>query len=194
MMSLVDATLGRGAILGYSIGNQRFPGKGFISMHSDDSLPAPFPEWPMTTNCLVALDDWNSEAAGPTWVIPGSHKTRRPPNAGDEQTGGVPILMPKGSLLALTSNVWHWQGDRSDPGIRVTINAHYFRRFLRPHETLVRDEKVLHRNPPRLHELLGLDDGCENGPFEGRDYKRFQYMAELNEFNDARRSELFSKP
>lgn len=191
-LTIVDATLGRGAILGYSLAGHRGPGKGVISLHSDDNMPDPYPAWALTTNCLYALDDWSGESAGPTWVIPGSHKMRRSPDERDEQKGGVPIKMPKGSMLVLTSGVWHWQGDRIDPGRRVTLNAHYFRNFVRPHEPLERSQNLLFRNPPRMQELMGMDDGFEKGDIKGRDYKRFQYMSELNSFNEARKLELLT--
>ena len=52
----------------------------------------------MTGVGVWALEDWH-EASGPTWLIPGSHKFRRPPRHGENHPPGVPIEMPKGSVV-----------------------------------------------------------------------------------------------
>jgi len=46
----------------------------------------------------LLFEDW-TVASGPTWIIPGSHRMRRGPRASDSKDGGVPIEMPKGSVV-----------------------------------------------------------------------------------------------
>ena len=57
--------------------------------------------------------------------------------------------MPKGSVVFFTHGVWHWQGDRTAPGDRVTLHMHFNRGILRSLEPKKLDVQMLHRNPPR---------------------------------------------
>ena len=66
--------------------------------------------------------------------------------------------MPKGSVVFFTEGVWHWQGDRTEPGERVTLHWHFNRGILRSLEPKKVDPQMLHRNSPRLGEMLGEDD------------------------------------
>jgi hypothetical protein len=63
--------------------------------------------------------------------------------------------MPKGSVVFFTHGVWHWQGDRTEPGDRVTLHAHFNRGILRSLQPKKTDVQMRHRNSPRLGELLG---------------------------------------
>ncbi len=101
----------------------------------------------MTGVGVWALEDW-TVATGPTWIIPGSHRLRRAPRPGEDAEGGVPIEMPKGSVVYFTHGVWHWQGDRTLPGDRVTLHAHFNRGILRSLEPKKTDVQMLHRNAP----------------------------------------------
>lgn len=122
LMTLIDASLGRGAVIGSLSSIRRGPGPGQIPLHTDYSMvPEPYPEFAMTGVGVWAFEDW-SVASGPTWIIPGSHRMRRGPRAGDSKDGGVPIEMPKGSVVYFTHGVWHWQGERTEPGERVTLH------------------------------------------------------------------------
>ena len=184
LMTLMDATLGRGACIASISAIRRGPGKGFIPMHNDYSMiPEPYPDFAMTGVGVWALEDW-TEASGPTWIVPGSHKERRGPKP-DEKVTGVPIEMPKGSVVYFTHGVWHWQGDRSESGDRVTLHSHFNRGILRGLEPKKIEAQMLHRNPPRLGEMLGEDDWFDKLDAHGRDYVRAAHMARLQKFTDA---------
>jgi hypothetical protein len=130
LMTLIDASLGRGAVIASFSSIRRGPGPGTIPIHTDYAhVPEPYPEFAMTGVGVWALEDWTVES-GPTWIIPGSHRMRRAPRPGEGLNGGVPIEMPKGSVVFFTQGVWHWQGDRSEPGDRVTLHAHFNRGIL----------------------------------------------------------------
>jgi ectoine hydroxylase-related dioxygenase (phytanoyl-CoA dioxygenase family) len=131
LMTLIDASLGRGAVIASLSSIRRGPGAGAIPIHTDYSMvPEPYPDFAMTGVGVWALEDW-TVASGPTWIVPGSHRERRGPRPGEGRDRGVPIEMPKGSVVYFTHGVWHWQGDRSDPGDRVTLHAHFNRGILR---------------------------------------------------------------
>ena len=191
LMTLIDASLGRGAVVASISSIKRGPGKGFIPMHADYSqVPEPFPEFSLTGVGVWALEDW-TVASGPTWLVPGSHLKRRQPKPG-EKMDGIPIEMPKGSVVYFQHGVWHWQGDREQEGDRVTIHSHFNRGILRSLEPKKADVQMLHRNSPRLGEALGEDDWFDKMTAEGRDHLRMAHMAELNRFTDDRKAAILA--
>ena len=184
LMTLIDASLGRGAVIASFSSIKKGPGPGVIPIHTDYAhVPEPYPEFAMTGVGVWALEDWRV-ASGPTWIIPGSHKLRRGPKPRERSNEGVPIEMPKGSVVFFTHGVWHWQGDRTEPGDRVTLHAHFNRGILRSLEPKKTDVQMLHRNAPRLGEMLGEDDWFDKLSAAGRDYGRFNYMQKLHAFTE----------
>lgn len=182
LLTLVDASLGRGAVIGSFSAIRRGPGTGTIPLHVDYAhVPEPFPEWAVTGVGVWAFEDW-TEASGPTWILPGSHRLRRAPQPGDDVSGAVPIEMPKGSVVFFTEAVWHWQGDRTEPGERVTLHWHFNRGIMRSLEPKKVDPQMLHRNSPRIGEMLGEDDWFDKMAGIGRDHVRLAHMAKLHRF------------
>jgi ectoine hydroxylase-related dioxygenase (phytanoyl-CoA dioxygenase family) len=187
LMTLIDASLGRGAVIASFSCIRKGPGARIIPMHTDYAhVPEPYPEFSLTGVGVWALEDW-TVASGPTWIVPGSHKLRRPPKAGEGHNAGVPIEMPKGSVVYFHHGVWHWQGDRTEPGERVTLHAHFNRGILRSLEPKKTDVQMLHRNPPRLGEMLGEDDWFDKLSAAGRDYGRYAYMGKLLAYTEERK-------
>jgi hypothetical protein len=192
LMTLIDASLGRGAVIASFSSIKKGPGPGVIPMHTDYAhVPEPFPEFSMTGVGVWALEDW-TVASGPTYIVPGSHKQRRNPRPGEGHNEGVPIEMPKGSVVFFTHGVWHWQGDRTEPGDRVTLHAHFNRGILRSLEPKKTDVQLLHRNSPRLGEMLGEDDWFDKMSAQGRDHARFAYMNKLHAFTAERRQAILA--
>jgi len=190
LMTLIDASLGRGAVIASLSSIVRGPGPGTIPLHTDYSLvPEPFPEFAMTGVGVWAFEDW-TEASGPTWIVPGSHLERRNPKKGEGMNRGIAIEMPRGSVVYFTHGVWHWQGDRTEAGRRVTLHSHFNRGILRGLEPKKIDVQMMHRNPPRLGEMLGEDDWFDKLDGNGRDYLRAQYMNQLHSFTARCKQEL----
>ena len=192
LMTLIDASLGRGAVIASFSSIKKGPGPGVIPMHTDYShVPEPYPEFAMTGVGVWALEDWTI-ASGPTWIVPGSHRMRRAPRPGEAVDGAVPIEMPKGSVVYFTHGVWHYQGDRTEPGDRVTLHAHFNRGILRSLEPKKTDVQMLHRNAPRLGEMLGEDDWFDKMSAAGRDHVRFAYMHKLLAFNEQQKRAILA--
>jgi ectoine hydroxylase-related dioxygenase (phytanoyl-CoA dioxygenase family) len=190
LMTLIDASLGRGAVIASLSAIRKGPGPGTIPMHTDYAhVPVPYPEFALTGVGVWALEDW-TEASGPTWMVPGSHRLRRPPRPGEAVEGGVPIEMPKGSVVFFTEALWHWQGDRSEPGERVTLHWHFNRGILRSLEPKKVDPQMLHRNSPRLGEMLGEDDWFDKMRGIGRDHVRFAHMQQLHAFTNRQKAKI----
>jgi ectoine hydroxylase-related dioxygenase (phytanoyl-CoA dioxygenase family) len=195
LMTLIDASLGRCAQIATLGALLRGPGPGTIDVHTDyTDVPEPYPEYAMSGVAVWALEDW-SVASGPTWIIPKSHRMRRAPRPGEGLDGGVPIEMPKGSVVFFTQGTWHWQGERTEPGERVTLHPHFNRNFLRSIDPKRPDVSLLARNPPRLGEMLGTDDGFDKlTPAGGRDYLRLGHTRELHAFTRRKLREILAPP
>jgi ectoine hydroxylase-related dioxygenase (phytanoyl-CoA dioxygenase family) len=190
LLTLIDASLGRGAVIASLSAIKKSAGKTAIPIHTDYALvPEPYPDWALTGVGVWALEDWRVES-GPTWVIPGSHRMRRAPRPGEAHPPGVPIEMPKGSVVFFTQGLWHWQGDRTEPGDRVTLHWHFNRGILRSLEPKRVDPQMLHRNSPRLAEMLGEHDGFDTIDDIGRDYGRMEYMGRLLRFTEQQRQRV----
>jgi len=155
-------------------------------------VPEPYPDFAMTGVGVWAFEDWR-EASGPTWIVPCSHLERRGPRKGEGMERGVPIEMPKGSVVYFTHGVWHWQGDRSEPGERVTLHSHFNRGILRGLEPKKIDVQMMHRNPPRLGEMLGEDDWFDKLSAKGRDHLRMAHMMRLQSFNNQQKQILLER-
>lgn len=191
LLTLVDASLGRGAVIASFSGIRKNTGPGTIPLHVDYALvPEPFPEWAVTGVGVWSLEDW-TVASGPTWIVPGSHKRRRAPKFGvDDVSDAVPVEMPKGSVVFFTEGVWHWQGDRTEPGERVTLHWHFNRGIMRSLEPKKVDNLLLQRNSPRLAEMLGEHDWFDKMHGLGRDYGRLGYQAQLMKFTEQQKTKI----
>jgi ectoine hydroxylase-related dioxygenase (phytanoyl-CoA dioxygenase family) len=171
-----ESVVGRGYLLGAMSGTYKEAGPGAIGLHADYPLIRdPFPDFGLIAVACWVLEDWTEEV-GPTWVIPGSHRWKRSPTRADTRDGGVPIECPKGSIALWANGVWHWQGDRSAPGARVTIHVTYNRLFVRPLDDLrAVDDEMYARNPPAFATLMGCDDPFGKSSYTGHDGARFAY-------------------
>jgi ectoine hydroxylase-related dioxygenase (phytanoyl-CoA dioxygenase family) len=178
--AVAESAVGQGMLLGAMSGTYKEAGRGLIDIHADYPLVRdPYPEFGLIAVACWALEDWTLEA-GPTFVIPGSQRHRRAPRRDDSREGGVPILMPKGSVALWAHGVWHWQGDRSAPGARVAIHVTYNRVFVRPLDDFrTLDEAAFRRNPPAFSTLLGRDDPFGKSSFTGHDGRRFAYAGRM---------------
>ena len=183
LRTVAETALGCNMVL-YTVGSAvSLCGPGNVPLHADmPNIPDPYPRWGMVGVAVWAFDDWVEEA-GTTWVIPGSHKLRRSPGAEDTTDGGVPILMPKGSVTFFTHGIHHWQGDRSLQEPRVTLHNAYCRAFLRQADDFSHMDAALHRNSPVLSNLVGRNDHWGLSGHMGHD-PSIQQTA-LNLMNDA---------
>ena len=192
LLTLVDGSLGRGAVIASFSGIRKETGPGTIPLHVDyATVPEPYPEWSVTGVGVWSFEDW-TVASGPTWIVPGSHKRRRAPRPGDDVSDAVPIEMPKGSVVFFTEAVWHWQGDRTEPGERVTLHWHFNRGIMRSLEPKKLDNQLLHRNSPRLAEMLGEHDWFDKMLGTGRDYGKLGYMAQLLRFTEQQKAKILA--
>jgi hypothetical protein len=84
--------------------------------------------------------------------------------------------MPKGSVTFFTQGVWHWQGERTAPGLRVSMHNAYSRAFVRQADDFTGMDAVFHRNSPVLSMLAGRDDYFGRTSYRGHDPVRMPFM------------------
>jgi hypothetical protein len=177
LRTVMESVLGTGMELSCLSGAVKGPGPSSVPPHTDYSyVPEPYPEFALNGVAVWALDDWTLDS-GPTVIVRGSHRLRRAPNpAVDDLSSGTPVAMPKGSVVFFAQGVWHWQGDRSQPGERVSLHNVYSRPFMRSHDNFMNvDPMILQRNSPVLSSLLGKDDPFEKSNYYGHDAARGVY-------------------
>ena len=173
LMTLAEKVCGKGFLLAQLLGQRKPQGPSVLGIHNDYNLMRePFPEFGQNCTSIWALEDFTVEA-GPTLVVPGSHKLRRHPRPGEGADQTVPIEMTRGSIALWNGATWHAQGDRTSPGDRITLHSTYSRMNLRTYDFYRDiDPTILDRNPPELTTLAGLDDIFEKNRYSGPDFKR----------------------
>ncbi len=77
----------------------------------------------------------------------------------------------------------------------MTLHPHFNRNFLRSIDPKRPDVSLIARNPPRLGEVLGLDDGFDKlTPAGGRDYLRLEHTRQLHAFTRRKLKEILRAP
>ncbi|HTR61933.1 MAG TPA: hypothetical protein VMH37_09540, partial [Candidatus Binataceae bacterium] len=72
------------------------------------------------------------------------------------------------------------------------LHAHFNRGILRSLEPKKVDVQMIHRNSPRLAEMLGEDDWFDKMSAAGRDHLRFGYMQQLLSFNEKQKRAILA--
>ncbi|HEX3917309.1 MAG TPA: phytanoyl-CoA dioxygenase family protein [Caulobacteraceae bacterium] len=175
LLGLITYLVGYDALLSLNDAMVKGPGGAVLPLHTDngDLMTPVYPDQPQTANINLLLNDYEA-GSGTIAFLPGSHRFRRQPTAGelrelkDEM---VPIIAPAGSAVIWPANTWHMAFSRSDPGLRLTLLYDFCRGHLQtqsPFRADVADE-VLARNPPRFAQLMHVYGAF---PFRAEDIDR----------------------
>lgn len=158
MLAVVEAILGKGAALSQMIGSVRTAGAPPLGTHVDNSwFPEPFPEWELSCTACWVLDDF-TEAGGCTYVVPGSHLSRRHPTRSERErpVGCVPLEAPTGSIWLWTGSLWHGNYPREIAAERVVLHLTFSRLGIQPIEDYRHlDAMWLAGQPRHIASLLG---------------------------------------
>ncbi|HZT64609.1 MAG TPA: phytanoyl-CoA dioxygenase family protein [Acidimicrobiales bacterium] len=155
VLDVADTVLGAGFLLTATLAINIGPGETAQSMHFDDGfyrIPRPRP--PVSLSTLWAIDDFTPEN-GATLIIPGSHKWRDTPPAGEEET--VTATMPSGSALVYYGTLVHAGGANRTDRHRLGVSIQYCTAWARQQEnfTLAFGVEGARALPERLLELIG---------------------------------------
>lgn len=151
------------------------PGKAISSWHVDDTVEFPLPpEVPRFDPRLrmpvqwftiqIALSDIDSEADGPTQVVPGSHYSGRHPNSQTapsfEGRGPMSVLCKAGDIYLQNNQAWHRGGPNTGARTRYVAQTQYAMRwaFVRFNEynRVPIPEDTLAQLDERTLKVLGL--------------------------------------
>lgn len=163
--------LGSDCNLGQSIAFRKRQGVDTHQIHNDP--PHPFTgELCCNVTTVWALSEFDDEA-GPTVVVPGSHKENRPPD-NDAKQRAVKVTMSKGSVAMWHGSLWHGTAIRERDGERTSLHNTYLRNWVRTWDNYLEiDPEILERNSPTLTTLAGIDDLYGKNTYEGIDFQRF---------------------
>jgi ectoine hydroxylase-related dioxygenase (phytanoyl-CoA dioxygenase family) len=126
----------------------------------DDRIPYPI----FTIGCMLYLTDVPLEA-GPTCVVPGSHKSGLPVPKNEDNPcylGGEPLPLPcdAGDIALFSSDTWHRGLPHTAGEPRIVYQVHYGRRDIaqrfRPFKNQRLPDEVVERASPRGRSLLGV--------------------------------------
>ncbi|MGJ7548596.1 phytanoyl-CoA dioxygenase family protein [Pseudomonas alloputida] len=176
VIELAEAVLGADCHVIGQTAWRSHPGYPGMALHLDH-LPMALPPWlrersdfSLPAQILTAqlyLSDIDLDI-GPTWVVPGSHRAARPPQAGEEQWQGreaQPMLCQAGDVLVFRSDVWHSGGANSSTRTRDMLQVHYGRRMVAqkfsPYLSWQFNSRVLEQATARQRRLLGEHEEAE---------------------------------
>jgi ectoine hydroxylase-related dioxygenase (phytanoyl-CoA dioxygenase family) len=160
VLPVVEAVLDRGCLVSSLSSIDIGPGEQAQPLHADDQLiPLPRPHVPIICNTMWALTDFTVEN-GATRVVPGSHRTDRPPAPfGDTaESEAVQAVMTAGSVMVFNGSVWHGGGANQTDGWRLGIAMNYCAGWMRQQENqqLGIPLEVARGFSPRLRKLAGF--------------------------------------
>lgn len=142
LIELAEATLGPDCHVIGQTAWRSHPGYPGMGLHLDH-LPLELPDWVWARPDLrlpvqiftaqLYLSDIDAEL-GPTWVVPGSHRSGRRPGEGEDSwqgQGARPVLCQAGDALVFRSELWHAGGaNTSVDRVRDMLQVHYGRRMV----------------------------------------------------------------
>jgi ectoine hydroxylase-related dioxygenase (phytanoyl-CoA dioxygenase family) len=162
----VERALGESFLVSNFSANVTAPGSGEMTLHADQYyVPPPWGERMFAMNVAWLLDDFTDENGG-TRVVPGSHRSGRPP-AADEAPATVAVEGPAGSIMVMDGRLWHRTGaNRTADQHRAALFGYYIQPWLRPQMNwnAVLAPEVAARLAPVMRERLGLDHGLTEIP------------------------------
>ena len=162
--------LGADCNLGQSIAFRKPKGADTHQIHNDPPHPHTG-ELCCNVTTVWALSEFD-EDAGPTIVVPGSHKENRLPDQ-DAKSRAIKLTMAKGSVAMWHGSLWHGAAIRERDGERTSLHNTYLRNWVRTWDNYLEiDPAILERNSPTLTTLAGLDDLFGKNTYDGIDFRR----------------------
>lgn len=176
VVDFAEALLGQGCHM-FAMNALRTPrNSGIDQWHVDEELFFPLPGGveldPRITmptfliTCIYYLVDV-SETLGPTQLVPGSHRSGREPDSGQNPPsyngqGPVSIIAKQGDCLIFSGQTWHRGARNESDEHRIVQQVMYGKRWIAqrfyPFVNYRMPQEIIDRwqDHPRMHRLLGL--------------------------------------
>lgn len=150
--------------------NALWPGSTEQYWHADHpywTLTSPYPEIPLTGQCIWFIDDFTEEN-GATAGIPGTHRANCLPKLGERWTDEAEILTgPRGSVIFAHGAWWHTSRPNRTDRLRSALLATYTHTFCVPQEDMRAQLASIEKPSELVTQLLG---GNQYQPTRGFPY------------------------
>ena len=112
---------------------------------------------------MIWLSDCDTPENGPTYVVPGSHRSGKPVNPAEADRKGIPMCGKAGTAVLINSNVWHRGCENKSSIPRETLQITFGRRIIgHKHKTIMDYQMPSHvyqGRTDKLKERMGFLQG-----------------------------------
>lgn len=139
-------------------------------LHTDTPIPEPIPPYNIKANTIWPLDDF-TEFNGATEIIPRTHKEQYRPSrepTEDDAKKLIKVIIPKGSVLITSGNLWHRSGANNSSESRHVLLGSFAASYIR--EIACEDDTARFLNKkmkavinPELYDMIGGNHGIKPG-------------------------------
>ncbi len=172
LMAIVDAIIGKEAILGGFSAHVLHPGAKSMGIHVDYpywAMPAPFPKYPvLELQVIWLMEDFTAKNGAPFFAA-GTQNKATQPNKWQFKAIADRITGKAGSAIISHGLCWHDTSDNNSDHPRVSVLGNYTPQYVQPLENNLFDCEpgVIENASPRLKRLLRHDLLPESKPIHG---------------------------
>ncbi|PSB08344.1 phytanoyl-CoA dioxygenase [Pleurocapsa sp. CCALA 161] len=159
LLSIVDAIIGKDAILGGFSAHILHPGAKSMGIHVDYpywAMPAPFPKYPvLELQVIWLMEDFTANNGAPFFAA-GTQNWASQPNKWQFKAIAKRITGKAGSAIISHGLCWHDTSDNNSDRPRVSLLGNYTPQYIHPLENNLFDyqPEAMENAPPRLKKLL----------------------------------------
>ena len=162
LLTIVDAIIGKEAILGGFSAHVLHPGAKSMGIHVDYpywAMPAPFPKYPVLELQVIWLMEDFTATNGAPFFAPGTQNKATQPNKWQFKVAAERITGKAGSAIISHGLCWHDTSDNNSDRPRVSVLGNYTPQYIQPLENNLFDcdPTVIENASPRLKKLLRHD-------------------------------------
>ena len=172
LLAIVDAIIGKEAILGGFSAHVLHPGAKSMGIHVDYpywAMPSPFPKYPVLELQVIWLMEDFTPINGAPFFAPGTQNKATQPNKWQFKATAERITGKAGSAIISHGLCWHDTSDNNSDRPRVSVLGNYTPQYIQPLENNLFDcePAVIENASPRLKQLLRHDLMPKTKPIHG---------------------------
>ena len=175
LMAVVDAIIGKEAILGGFSAHVLHPGAKSMGIHVDYpywAMSAPFPKYPVLELQVIWLMEDFTETNGAPFFAPGTQNKADEPNKWQFKASAEKITGKAGSAIISHGLCWHDTSDNNSDRPRVSVLGNYTPQYIHPLENNLFDcsPETIENASPRLKQLLRHELMSKSKPVHAMKY------------------------